>query len=78
MLYCTTVRCYVLQQQNMSQLSAKKCNLTEVVEKAFCVVFFVFPYPKINQDARRAENTWERKQVVEQGEDLIASDTSFK
>lgn len=54
----------------MSQLSAKKCNLTEVVEKAFCVFFFVFPYPKINQDARRAEHTWERKQVVEQGEDL--------
>lgn len=26
----------------MSQLSAKKCNLTEVVEKAFCVFFLFF------------------------------------
>lgn len=56
----------------MSQLSAKKCNLTEVVEKALCVVFLFFLIQRLTKMLA------ERKQVVEQGEDLIASDTSFK
>lgn len=62
----------------MSQLSAKKCNLTEVVEKAFCVVFFLFFLIQRLTKMLAELNTLEKgSRLLNKGK-ISASDTSFK